>query len=205
MLLSALVSHLLLLISTQVFVLGNCLELGLVLCLCFLLPFGVLVTVGGHVLDLLDLQDNRDIELVEFSHLLLLEVPNLLFSLAKLHIDVLLLGLHSLSVAFKVSNVDTDLLLVIVQGQALISELFDFVEFEILLLEVGNGGVLILVLLLLLVFFLLFTFAFFVVFIGFFFLNLFDLAAFLGDSFVEALDLNVLVASLGAVLVESDK
>lgn len=89
--------------------------------------FGILV----EILNLTHLQHHRNAELVHFSHLLFLEVSNLLHGLVHVHLDLSRLRVKLLSLALKLMHMSEDLLTMIVEVKFLVPQTLDDVDLKV--------------------------------------------------------------------------
>ena len=74
-----------------------------------------------EILQLLYLEDNSDVELIQLSHFLFLEVSYLVLSLGEVLINVLLFIFQAFLCVLQLTDIDLNLLFTIVELQALVT------------------------------------------------------------------------------------
>lgn len=130
-------------------------------------------------------------QLIQLSHLLFLEVLDLLLSLGELLVDGALLTLHTLLLVLEVTDVELDAILGIVEHETVVTKALDFVDLGVLA-ELWVEVVIVVIVILFLDFFLFGLLAIFVT-LSIILLDLLRSATLLGDLLVEGQDLVVVL------------
>ena len=130
-------------------------------------------------------------QLIQLSHLLFLEVLDLLLSLGEFLVDGALLTLHTLLLVLEVTDVELDAILGIVEHETVVTKALDFVDLGVLA-ELWVEVVIVVIVILFLDFFLFGFLAIFVT-LSIILLDLFRSATLLGDLLVEGQDLVVVL------------
>ena len=130
-------------------------------------------------------------QLIQLSHLLFLEVLDLLLSLGEFLVDGALLTLHTLLLVLEVTDVELDAILGIVEHETVVTKALDFVDLGVLA-ELWVEVVIVVIVILFLDFFLFGLLAIFVT-LSVILLDLLRSATLLGDLLVEGQDLVVVL------------
>ena len=130
-------------------------------------------------------------QLIQLSHLLFLEVLDLLLSLGELLVDGALLTLHTLLLVLEVTDVELDAILGIVEHETVVTKALDFVDLGVLA-ELWVEVVIVVIVILFLDFFLFGLLAIFVT-LSIILLDLLRSATLLGDLLIEGQDLVVVL------------
>ena len=130
-------------------------------------------------------------QLIQLSHLLFLEVLDLLLSLGEFLVDGALLTLHTLLLVLEVTDVELDAILGIVEHETVVTKALDFVDLGVLA-ELWVEVVIVVIVILFLDFFLFGFLAIFVT-LSIILLDLLRSATLLGDLLVEGQDLVVVL------------